>query len=301
MNGANNRSHERQQITIKIMRLLSLIVLVCIFYRVSAQNGTEIRLLVRGDDIGSFASANQACIDACKKGIVRSLEVMVPCAWFPEAVQLLNKNPSIDVGIHLVLTSEWTNCKWRPLTEAPSLTDEYGYFYPFIWPKKDEPGRSIQEANWKLSEIEAEFRAQIELAKKCIPHITHITTHMGCAEWNDEVQTMVQKLAGEYKLYWDNPQTKPFPKMNAGNKDAVEKRIAAFIEALNKLEAGNTYVFVEHPAYNTPEIQTVGHKGYENVAEDRDGVTKIFTDKRVMNLIEKKGIRLIGYNHIINE
>jgi predicted glycoside hydrolase/deacetylase ChbG (UPF0249 family) len=286
---------------IKIMRLLSLIVFVCQFYGVSAQNATEIRLLVRGDDIGSFASANQACIDACKRGIVRSLEVMVPCAWFPEAVRLLNENPSIDTGVHLTLTSEWTNCKWRPLTAAPSLTDEDGYFYPFIWPKKDEPGRSIQETDWKLHEIEAEFRAQIELAKRRIPHITHITTHMGCAEWNSEVKAMLQKLAGEYKLYWKNPQTKPFPKMNATSRDAVEKRIAAFMDALGRLEPGNTYLFVEHPAYNTPEMQTIGHKGYEFVADDRDGVTKIFTDKRVIDLIRKKGIRLIGYNHVIDQ
>jgi len=108
----------------------STLIFLFFVHLAAAQPQNEIRLLVRGDDIGSFATANQACIDACKNGIVRSLEVMVPCAWFPEAVTLLNENPFIDVGVHLVLTSEWTNCKWRPLTIAPSLTDEYGYFYP---------------------------------------------------------------------------------------------------------------------------------------------------------------------------
>jgi len=280
-------------------RLFAFLVWICIFCNISAQNNTEIRLLVRGDDIGTFAAANQACIEAAKNGIVRSLELMVPCAWFPEAVKLLNDNPTIDVGVHLTLTSEWTNSKWRPLTHAPSLTDEYGYFYPYIWPNRIEPKRSIQEADWKLSEIEAEFRAQIEMAKKCIPHLSHISTHMGCAEWNGDVSAMTQRLSEEYNLYWGNPQTKPFPKMNANNSDPVEKRIAAFIEALDKLEPGNTYLFVEHPAYDTPEMQTIGHKGYENVAKDRDGVTKMMTDKRVMDFIKKKGIQLIGYNDLI--
>ena len=280
------------------MKRLILLLFIIFANMAIAQQQDEIRLLVRGDDIGSFASANQACIDACTKGIVRSLEIMSPCAWFPEAVTLLNEHPSIDVGVHLVLTSEWTNCKWRPLTTAPSLTDEQGYFYPFIWPKNDEPKRSIQEAEWKLSEIEAEFRAQIEITKKCVPRITHITAHMGCTDWNPELQAMVQRLSEEYGLYMQNPQTKPFPRMNATSRDAPEKRIAAFIESLDKLEPGNTYLFVEHPAYNTPEMQTVGHKGYENVADDRDGVTKIFTDQRVIDFIQKKGIRLIGYNDI---
>ena len=282
-------------------KLLSLIVFMSISYGVSAQKSEEIRLLVRGDDIGSFTSANQACIDACLKGIVRSLEVMVPCAWFPEAAKLLNENPTIDVGVHLVLTSEWTNVKWRPLTFDPSLTDEFGYFYPYIWPNRNEPGRSIQEAKWKLTDIEAEFRAQIEMAKNCIPHITHISEHMGCAGWNDEVKAMVHQLAKEYNLYWGNPQTKPFPRMNATNRDSAEKRIAVFIEALDKLEQGNTYLFIEHPAYDTPEMQRVGHSGYENVAADRDGVTKIFTDKRVMDFIKKKDIHLIGYHDLIDD
>ena len=99
--------------TKKIFPLLLIICLIanaeprknhylCLNNDVSAQKSKDIRLLVRGDDIGSFASANQACIDVCTKGIVRSLEVMVPCAWFSEAVQLLNENPSIDVGVHLI-------------------------------------------------------------------------------------------------------------------------------------------------------------------------------------------------------
>ena len=281
------------------MKKALLLFFVYLSFCVSAQENKEIRLLVRGDDIGSFASANQACIDACTKGIVKSLEVMVTCAWFPEAATMLNENPSIDVGVHLTLTSEWTNVKWRPLTNAPSLTDENGNFYPFIWPNKDKPGLSIQEAKWKLSEIEAEFRAQIELAKKCIRNVTHISAHMGSSNWDKDVEAMTQKLAKEYGLYNGNPQTKPFPKMNASRADSHEKRISAFIEALGKLEPGNTYVFVEHPAYDTPEMRTVGHVGYEDVATDREGVTRMFTDERVKNFIKTKGIKLIGYNDVL--
>ena len=280
------------------MKKVLLLFFVGLSLCASAQENKEIRLLVRGDDIGSFASANKACIDACTKGIVKSLEVMVTCAWFPEAATMLNDNPSIDVGVHLVLTSEWTNVKWSPLTKAPSLTDEYGYFFPFIWPNKDKPGLSIQEAKWKLNEIEAEFRAQIELAKKCVKNVTHISTHMGSSNWNKEVDEMTQKLAKEYGLYMENPQTAQFPRMTANRKNTYEERITAFIEALGKLEPGNTYVFVEHPAYDTPEMRTVGHVGYEDVATDREGVTRMFTDERVKNFIKTKGIKLIGYNDV---
>ena len=280
--------------------------LLCVIYfagHVAAQAQDEIRLLVRGDDIGSFTAANHACIASCNQGIVRSLELMVPCAWFPEAVMLLNENPAIDVGVHLTLTSEWTNCKWRPLTHAPSLTDEQGYFFPFIWPNRNQAGLSLQEAKWELREIETEFRAQIEQAKKHVRNVTHISTHMGCAEWNEDIRSMLTALAKEYGLLWEGNTTswKRFPRMNVSNTDPVEKRIAAFIEALGQLESGNTYLFVEHPGYDTPEMRKVGHPGYEHVAQDRDGVTKIFTDERVMETIRQKGIRLVSYGDLVEK
>lgn len=268
----------------------------------AAQSNDEIRLLVRGDDMGSFTSANQACIDACLKGIVRSVEVMVPCAWFPEAARLLNENPSIDVGVHLVLTSEWTNCKWRPLTCLKTLTDEFGFFYPLIWPQKDRPKCSVQETEWDINEIEDEFRAQIEAAKKCIRNLTHISSHMGCVEWNDKLKTLLQNLAKEYNLYWQ-PESpwEDFPKMNIGKTDTLEKRIEAFIKALDKLKPGKTYIFIEHPAYNTFEMQSVRQKGNDTVATDRDYIIKMFTDEQVKNFIKTKGIRLVSYADVVWE
>src|SRR5258708_32134024 len=87
------------------------------------------RLLIRGDDMGYTHSGNEALIECYQQGIEKSIEVLVPSPWFPEAVKLLKKNPGIDVGIHLDLTSEWENIKWRPLTDCPSLKDSAGYFF----------------------------------------------------------------------------------------------------------------------------------------------------------------------------
>jgi len=103
-------------------------------YAQTTAQDKSISLIVRGDDIGSCHAANVACIRSYKEGIMTSVELMVPCSWFPEAVKMLNENPGLDVGIHLVLTSEWENYKWRPLTHAPSLTDADGYFYPRVFP-----------------------------------------------------------------------------------------------------------------------------------------------------------------------
>ncbi len=63
----------------------------------------EVYLLVRGDDIGSSHAANLGCTESCRNGIMRSVELMPPCPWFPEALKMLKDNPDLDVGIHLTL------------------------------------------------------------------------------------------------------------------------------------------------------------------------------------------------------
>lgn len=78
------------------------------------------RLIIRGDDMGFSHSGNLAICDCYQKGIVTSVEVIVPSPWFPEAVAML-KESTVDVGIHLALTSEWDNVKWRPVAHTPSI------------------------------------------------------------------------------------------------------------------------------------------------------------------------------------
>jgi chitin disaccharide deacetylase len=258
----------------------------------------EIRLLVRGDDIGSTHAANLACIDAYQKGIVRSVEIMVPCAWFEEAVILLNQNPGLDIGIHLVLTSEWNVYKWRPLTHCPSITDDDGYFFPMIWPNENYPeNRTLLHANWKIEEVEAELRAQIELALKKIPRISHLSNHMAWSKADPKLSELYERLQKEYNLEL-NPAADSISHLGnydkAGSTASQEKE---FIDNLKKLTPG-TWIFVEHPAYDQPEMQGVFHTGYENVGKDRDNVARVLMSSRVKKVIADKKINLIGYKDL---
>lgn len=263
---------------------------------VSASNAAEqIKLLVRGDDIGSTHAANLACIQCYREGIVRSVELMVPCAWFPEAVKLLRENPGLDVGVHLTLTSEWENMKWRPLTHARSLVDPDGYFFPMIWPNQNFPPKSsLKESQWQLSEIETELRAQIETARRYLPRISHLSCHMGFTGLNESIANLVSKLAQEYNLATEDgvAELKRFP--GWGKAKTAEERIAKFVNSIEQLGA-STYIFVEHPGLDVPEMQVIGHKGYEDVAADRAAVTRVFTSPEVKAVIRKKCIELISY------
>lgn len=255
-----------------------------------------IRLIVRADDIGSSHAANVACIKCYQQGVARSVEVMVPCPWFNEAVEMLNANPAYDVGVHLTLTSEWTNLKWRPLTHCPSLIDDQGNFYAMVWPNANiGPGCSIREASPKIEEVQRELRAQIELAVRKIKSVTHLSAHMGFTGANPEIAAVVDKLSREYRL---PARLEGARGVRMERAKTPEQKTAAFVKALEALEPG-LWLFVEHPGLDVPEMQAIGHKGYEDVATDRQGVTDMFTSPRAKEVIERRGIRLVSYGDVL--
>ena len=75
----------------------------------------------------------------------------------------------------------------------------------------------------------------------------------------------------------------------------------SFIKMLIKLQAGSTYLFVDHPGLNNAELQAIYHIGYEKVAKDRQGVTDLFTNVKIKALIKKKGIQLISYKDLLSK
>ena len=277
---------------------------ICIILLLTGMDGlaqNKTRLIMRGDDIASTHGANLGCIQSYKEGIMQTVEIMVPCPWFPEAVKMLKEVPGLDVGVHITLTSEWENIKWGPLTHAPSLSDEDGYFYPQIWTSDRFPeDRTIRGADWKLEEIEAEMRAQIELAIKYIPQVSHLSCHMGCTGIDKQVAEVFTKLAVEYNLNIDPQeyQVDYFPGRIKG--ETSEERISSFIAGLEKMKAGETYLFVEHPAIAGNEMEAVGHDGYYTVNADRQMVYEMFTSTEVKKAVEELGIELISYADLVD-
>lgn len=262
------------------------------------------RLIIRADDMGAFHAVNVACVESYQKGIETTVEVMVVTPWFPEAVKMLKENPGLDAGLHLAITSEWDNFKWRPLTVCPSLTDKNGFFYPMMSSNSAYPGQAITENKWDINEIEREFRAQIELGLKNIPQISHLSGHMFSTGFDPEIVKLVKRLAIEYNLpamdRADAMEQYNFSYVSYdGPKKTSAEKEASFIRMLEKLESGKNYMFLDHPALNNDEMQTVGHIGYEDVAIDRQGVTDLFTSEKVKQVIKERQIELINYNELI--
>lgn len=136
---------------------------------------TQRRAILHVDDVGMCHGANQAFLELFRAGRVTCGSVMVPCPWFPEIAAAAADDPSLDLGVHLTLTSEWPQYRWRPLSTtspASGLLDDGGFFprnLPALAP------RVVPEA------AEAEMRAQVDRAIAAGIAPTHLDTHMGAA------------------------------------------------------------------------------------------------------------------------
>ena len=280
---------------ISLVFYLIIIILVILF---SWNRYGRIRLIMRGDDMGFCHEVNLGCIEAYQNGILTAVEVMVPCDFFPEAVQMLKENPDLDVGIHLTLNSEWENIKWGPVTEAPSLVDENGYFFPMIWPDEAYPAdRALGSSNWRLDEIERELRAQIKLAKEHLPRCSHATPHMGFHAISPRVSGLLLRLLREYNVD-ANIRMLPLKRVYLfGEASTVEEMVTHAVEVLENLGPG-TWESYEHPGMIIEGEEAAWYIGAEEDAIYRDAVTKALTDDRLEEVIKRRKIKLIGYKDL---
>jgi predicted glycoside hydrolase/deacetylase ChbG (UPF0249 family) len=258
----------------------------------------QIRLIVRGDDMGFSHAVNVGCIKAYQEGILTAVDVMVPCDYFMEAVEMLKENPGLDVGIHLTLNSEWQNIRWGPITNAPSLLDPYGYFYPMVWPdENDLPYLALGTSNWKLEEIEQELRAQIERALKYLPQCSHATPHMGYHSISASVTRVTSSLMKEYNVD-KNLRLMPMKRIYLfDDANTLEEMIASAVNVLENLKPGTWEVY-EHPGMIIEGEEPHWHIGAENDAIYRDMVTKALTSQELKDVIERRNIKLIGYKDL---
>ncbi len=64
------------------------------------------KLVVNADDFGFTRDVNRGIIQAHRRGILTATTLMATGAAFDDAVYLARENPSLDIGVHLVLVGE---------------------------------------------------------------------------------------------------------------------------------------------------------------------------------------------------
>ena len=265
-------------------------------------------LIVHADDLGMAHSVDMATMKAFESGLVTSGSIMAPCPWLPEIAAYARANPQADLGLHLTLTSEWTQFRWGPVSpkdRVASLLDPNGYF-------RLTETEAAQYADPK--EVEIELRAQIERAKSLGIVPTHLDSHMGTLYQNKALFDVFMRVARENKLpvrvakTWFTradflaesltPNDVFIDRVLDINPSVAPQDWAKFYsDELRKLEPGVTEVVI-HLAYDDAEMRgaTSDHPNWGAAWRQRD--FDFFTSNAFRKVLEENQIKLITWREV---
>src|SRR5437660_6477257 len=255
-------------------------------------------LIINADDFGRSHACNAGILRSLAEGVVSSTTLMVPCPWALHAMQLLREHPEISFGVHLTVISDARLYRWGSLTsreKVPSLIDEAGFFYRY---------ERIPEflAQVKLSELEVEFRAQIEAVLAASLSPTHLDWHCLDDGGGADIFELTVKLAEAYglavrvfhrstgvTLQQRGLPTNDHDVLDSYRLDLVEKA-AWYARALRELPSGLSEWAV-HPAVGTPEMQAIEPESWQVRSTDFD----FLISQEARSIIEQGEIVLLSY------
>jgi hypothetical protein len=253
----------------------------------------DIRLIVRGDDLGMTQGSIAAFEKSFKEGVLTCASLLVVAPWFEAATDLIRRNPGWCIGVHLCLVGEWQGYRWRPVLpwgKVPSLVDADGFLFPTpdeLWSHKPKP-----------EEIEAEFRAQIDLALKKGVKLQYLDLHYAA---NDDVKKIIRKLSKEYGLPISGTLGEKYA--ISVYKTPVEGKLASALKRIDQLTPG-LWLWVAHPGIESPEQNALFHSSPEDrftgggVGKHRAAETAVLTSREVKDAIARKKIRLMTYRDL---
>jgi len=288
-------------------------------------------LIIHADDIGIAHSINIASFDAYKNNAINSGAAMVPSPWIKEVVEFHKKYPEYDIGLHLTLTAEWKNYKWRGVSssnEIPSLLNEHNEFYD---------NTSDVNDNANPEEVRKELQAQIDYARSLGINPSHIDSHMGAIAVNKDLWRVYIEVGHKNKLVsmaWKSRISSLFDKdfpvpdyivpvndiymlypeadrsfvENAAGEDIANTLIVndiykyedwynLYASKIKSLVPGLN-VFLLHLGYDNEELRavTVDHPEYGSLWRQLD--YDVFNSNEMKQLLKDEDIKLVNWGEI---
>lgn len=275
-------------------------------------------VLFHADDVGMCHGANRAYLDLAAAGMLKAGSVMVPCPWSPEILHAGRDNPSLDLGVHITLTSEWEGYRWGPIStrdRATGLIDDEGWLYSRVAPLL--PGMNTDAAV-------VEMRAQVERARTLGLDFTHIDAHMGAAVTPPLIQHYVE-LGFTYNVPVLIPRNVDEYTVDLGQARADETDWHAFTSAIEARGMPLVDTFRITPGYDMGteggrvELYEVVLRAlppgityfslHPNASGDIEAIVpdyahwrtfehEYFRSQRLRDLLAEEGITPIGYREI---
>lgn len=276
----------------------------------------DVVVILHVDDVGMSHSSNLGAIQSIENGVASSFAVMMPCSWVPEIAEYVAKNPQLDCGLHLTLTSEWKLYRWGPVAgkaRVPGLVDPQGCLWQSV-------AQVMQKAS--ADEVEIEIRAQIDRAQAMGLPMTHIDSHMGTLFAREDYFERFVKVAVEKRVPMlavgghmthtlrENPDAAAklkhvIPKIwNAGLPviddlhtgtygSSPDERVTMLKDLLRNLKPGITEILF-HASLPTEEFPLI-----TGSSASRHADLKALTSPEVRALMRERGIQLTTWKELM--
>lgn len=262
------RSKKKSGLCQQFIRIALMSISAGIFFIPQALSAEPVEknkadVVIRVDDVGMSHAVNMAVKDLIATGVPFSASVMVPCPWLNEAVNLLNNQPHVAVGLHLTLTSEFKEYKWGPVSDkddVPSLVGEDGFFRPSV--------REFLLSGYTLDDVETEIRAQIEKAKQAGLQFSYLDHHMGIVRSTPEIAAVLERVAKDYGLaisrYFHEVPDDLF-------HYAIDDKKPALIQKVKNLSSGQLNMLIMHPGRHTEELSALTDLNSNSMIDSKTG------------------------------
>ncbi len=181
-------------------------------------------LVVNADDLGFSREINRGVLYTFRRGIVRSASLSASAPEFEHAVQLLLREPVLDVGVHLTFFGTYPVL---PTVRVRHLVNRRGMFEPTLLRAM---GR-LCLSSAVLEQLEAEFRAQIERVQSAGILISHLDCH-GHLQVLPPVFHLVLRLAQTYGISWVRLPYEAQPRFSGGSIFRSAQLLAANVLCL---------------------------------------------------------------------
>lgn len=257
--------------------------------RARRDRGSLARLLiVNADDFGRSAGVDDGIVRAHREGIVTSTTFMTNAPSTAHAASLARATPSLDVGVHLVLTYA------KPLSDPArlqSLVREDGSF----WRPTELLARPIDRTE-ALTEYRAQYVRARELAGR---EPTHVDTHHWVHD-HPALSWAVCELAretGAAARAHTPAQRDEYRAKGVRTPDHFTREfqhpghieVAELLALISRVEEGVTELMC-HPGEPDPDL--VATSAY---ARERPVELATLTDARVRDALERERISLTTF------
>jgi len=260
-------------------------------------------LIIHADDFGMCHSVNMAIIQALECGALTSASAMVPCAWFAEAAAYASAHPDLDIGVHLTLTSEWPNYRWRPVSGPRiGLIEKDGCF-------RAHPAH-LEAIS---CEVEIELDAQIQIARSAGLYPTHLDSHGYTLFAKRELfEPYVQVAHTNAVPYFMHPTVvdpawigQPSDHLRVdfksvyhiGRRMPPEAWLDYYVGVVRSLKPGLNQLIV-HPGYDDAELRAIT-EGYERWgAAWRQRDLDAITSPEFRSTLEECNVQLVNWKSV---